>query len=43
MKALAISMLALAMIGGAATAYAGNAATDCHSISNSVYGTWSCR
>ena len=43
MKALAISMRALAMIGGAATAYAGNTATDCHSISDSVYGVWSCR
>ena len=32
MKALAISMLALAMIGGAATAYAGNSAADCHSL-----------
>ena len=43
MKALAISMLALAMIGGAATAYAGNTVDDCHSISDSVYGAWSCR
>ena len=43
MKALAISMLALAMIGGVATAYASNTANDCHSISDSVYGVWSCR
>jgi hypothetical protein len=31
------------MIGGAATAYAGNPTNDCHSISDSVYGIWGCR
>ncbi len=43
MKVLTISMLALAMIGGAATAYAGSPTNDCHSISDSVYGIWGCR
>ncbi len=43
MKLFTISMLALAMIGGAATAYAGNTTNDCHSISDSVYGIWGCR
>jgi hypothetical protein len=43
MKLFTISMLALAMIGGAATAYAGNPTNDCHSISDSVYGIWGCR
>ncbi|MFA5900259.1 MAG: hypothetical protein WC829_14235 [Hyphomicrobium sp.] len=43
MKTLAISMLALALLGGAATAYAGGMPDDCHSISDSVYGIWGCR
>lgn len=43
MKALAIFTLALALLGGAATAYAGGDADDCHSISDSVYGIWGCR
>jgi hypothetical protein len=43
MKVLTISLLALAMIGGAATAYAGNNSDDCRSISDSVYGIWGCR
>jgi hypothetical protein len=43
MKVLTISMLALAMIGAAATAYAGNDGNDCRSISDSVYGIWGCR
>lgn len=43
MKLLATSMLALALFGGAATAYAGGDADDCRSISDSVYGIWGCR
>ncbi|MEI9901707.1 MAG: hypothetical protein WDN31_18165 [Hyphomicrobium sp.] len=43
MKILAASLLALALFGGAATAYAGGDADDCRSISDSVYGTWGCR
>ena len=43
MKLLTISMLALAMIAGAANAYAGGRPDDCHSISDSVYGVWGCR
>jgi len=43
MKLLTISMLALAMIGAAASAYAGDKVDDCHSISDSVYGVWGCR
>ena len=42
MKALAMLMLTLAMVGGAATAYAGDA-DDCHTLSDSVYGVWGCR
>lgn len=43
MKILAVSVLALAMLGGAVNAYAGNDADDCHSISDSVHGLWGCR
>jgi hypothetical protein len=43
MKILAASFLALAVLGGAATAYAGDDADDCHSISDSVHGVWGCR
>lgn len=43
MKILAAAMLALALVGGAATAYAGGDADNCHSLSDSVYGLWGCR
>lgn len=43
MKILAVSVLALAMISGAANAYAGDKVDDCRSISDSVYGVWGCR
>ena len=43
MKVLASLMLMVALVGGAASAYAGDNADDCHSISDSVYGTWGCR
>lgn len=44
MKLLMTSVLALALIGGvAANAFAGGDADDCHSISDSVHGTWGCR
>jgi hypothetical protein len=36
MKLLTISMLVLAMIAGAASAYAGDKVDDCDSISDSV-------
>jgi len=42
MKALATVVLTLAIFGGAASAYAGSP-DDCHSISDSVYGSWGCR
>ncbi len=42
MKALAVIMLSLAVIGAAANAYAGDA-DDCHTLSDSVYGVWGCR
>ena len=43
MKILAVSMLALALIGGDATAYVRGNGDDCHSLSDSVYGLWGCR
>ncbi len=43
MKVLAASLLALAVLGGAASAYAGGDADDCHTLSDSVYGSWGCR
>lgn len=43
MKFLTVSMLAVAMLAGAANAYAGDRVDDCHSISDSVYGLWGCR
>ncbi len=43
MKVLAGLMLMVALVGGAASAYAGSNADDCHSISDSVYGSWGCR
>jgi len=43
MKIFAASILALALIGGAASAYAGADADDCHTLSDSVYGLWGCR
>jgi hypothetical protein len=43
MKVLAGLMLVVALFGGAASAYAGSNADDCHSISDSVYGSWGCR
>ncbi len=43
MRTLAAIVLALAVVGGvAAQAQAGDA-DACHSISDSVYGTWGCR
>lgn len=43
MKILAITVLALTVIGGAATANASPNVDDCHSLSDSVYGVWGCR
>jgi len=43
MKFLAVSMLAVALLGGAVNAYAGGDADDCHTLSDSVYGVWGCR
>ncbi len=43
MKIFAVSILALGLIGGAASAYAGGGPGACHSISDSVYGIWGCR
>ena len=43
MRVLASLMLMVALVGGAASAYAGSNADDCHSISDSVYGSWGCR
>ena len=43
MKVLAMTLLAVALVGGAAGAYAGNDVDDCRSISDSVYGIWGCR
>ncbi len=43
MKYLALSLLALAIVGGAANANASPNVDDCHSLSDSVYGLWGCR
>jgi hypothetical protein len=43
MKVLAGLMLVVGLVGGAASAYAGGDADGCHSISDSVYGSWGCR
>jgi hypothetical protein len=43
MKVLAGLMLVVALVGGAASAYAGDDADDCHSISDSAHGVWGCR
>lgn len=44
MRTFAAIMFALAVVGGvAAQAQAGDRADDCHSISDSVYGSWGCR
>lgn len=43
MKLLAASIFALAVLASAATAYAGGDADDCHTLSDSVYGSWGCR
>jgi hypothetical protein len=44
MKVLAGLLLVMALAGGAVSAYAGAGdADDCHSISDSVYGSWGCR
>jgi len=43
MRTIAMALLAVTLVGGAASAYAGNDADDCRSISDSVYGMWGCR
>lgn len=43
MRTIAMTLLTVALVGGAASAYAGNDVNDCRSISDSVYGLWGCR